>query len=236
MARQFCETRQNDTNNTQTLKDATQAQTQAILGKLDSTENSAMQDKITALTAQNNALTTQINLSNQNAITAQTVAQAVSPLSTQLGVLTAKMTAMECKQPDTVTTQYSPFTVVPNFPPYGAGYLDIKVDVDGITRDFPSVPGSASVFSYNNGTVVISENQIGLENEIRGKLNHIDSLLDYIEDYKKDKILYEELLIEVSPAFAKDSERDKRLITLNDKVLGMESKLDKVLELISKEK
>lgn len=98
------------------LKDAEAASTAAILGKLDSMENQAMQDKINALTAQNNALTTQINLNAQNA----TFAQMLAPIQ-------AEVAAIKAAQPATTTVQYPNLTAVPSYIAnglYGTGYYN----------------------------------------------------------------------------------------------------------------
>lgn len=111
-------------------------------------------------------------------------------------------------------------------------FIDIKADVDGEHRNFPDILSTASVFSYNNSNVIISESQAGLEGEIRRKLSHINSILEHWDDYKSDKEIYESLLKSISPVFAKDKERDEKLSSLGDKVVGIESRLDKILELI----
>ena len=94
-------------NSTQTIKDATNAQTAAILGKLDGMERNAMQDKIDALREGNSSLRTQINLEHQNQLTQSAIAAAVAPINAQLAEI-------KCAQPNTVTVPYYPFSIQPN--------------------------------------------------------------------------------------------------------------------------
>lgn len=118
--------------NTQNLKDATLAQTQAILAKLDAAETRVLQDKIDAERAKNAALTTQLSQEHQNAYFAQVTAQSIAPVNNVLTDLSARIAKIECKQPETVTVPYSPIAAVPNciayqyglyggFNPYGVG-------------------------------------------------------------------------------------------------------------------
>ena len=52
--------------------------------------------------------------------------------------------------------------------------------------------------------------------------------------YKQNIIDYEEILKQLNPQFAKDKERDTRLNNLELKFEGVEDKIDKILNIISK--
>lgn len=86
-----------------TIKDTTLQSTEAILNKLDAIENRALQDKIDALTAQNNTLQTQINLDAQNAA----FAHMIEPLKSEIS-------AIKAAQPPTVAVPYPQLTAVPS--------------------------------------------------------------------------------------------------------------------------
>ena len=107
--------------NTQNLKDATLAQTQAILAKLDAAETRVLQDKIDAERAKNAALTTQLSQEHQNAYFAQVTAQSIAPVNNALTDLSSRLAKIECKQPETVTVPYSPIAAVPNCVAYQYG-------------------------------------------------------------------------------------------------------------------
>lgn len=118
--------------NTQNLKDATLAQTQAILAKLDAAETRVLQDKIDAERAKNAALTTQLSQEHQNAYFAQVTTQSIAPVNNALADLSARIAKIECNQPEVAKVPYSPVVGVPTcvvaqyglyggFNPYGVG-------------------------------------------------------------------------------------------------------------------
>ena len=104
---QTCQIGQAIQGSTQTIKDATTAQTNAIISKLDNMERSSLMDKIDMLREANAALKTNANIAAQNAITQQAIAAAVAPINAQLAEI-------KCAQPNTVTVPYYPFSLQPN--------------------------------------------------------------------------------------------------------------------------
>ena len=92
---------------TQAIKDATTAQTNAIIAKLDGMERSGLLDKIDAQREMISTLKTNANINAQNAITQQAIAAAVAPINAQLAEI-------KCAQPNTVTVPYYPFSIQPN--------------------------------------------------------------------------------------------------------------------------
>lgn len=92
---------------TQAIKDATTAQTQAIIAKLDGMERTGLMDKIDAQREMIATLKTNANINAQNAMTQQAIAAAVAPINAQLAEI-------KCAQPNTVTVPYYPFSIQPN--------------------------------------------------------------------------------------------------------------------------
>lgn len=132
LASQICDIKQNTSNAVQSIKDAigingeltrnaAQAQTQAIINKLNDMQSQDLQDKIETLRERNSTLTTQINLEHQNQYTAQVVGQAVTPINSAIANIQKEVDNIKCKIPDTVTTFYQPFTTVPNYIAWNAG-------------------------------------------------------------------------------------------------------------------
>jgi hypothetical protein len=58
--------------------------------------------------------------------------------------------------------------------------------------------------------------------------------LNNIDSYKEEIIQCENILKQLSPQFAIDKERDERLSSLESRFDGVESKLDKIFNLIQK--
>lgn len=94
--------------NTLQLRDANQANTQAILAKLDAAEMREMQRDLNAKDEKISALTTQLGLEHQNQYTAQVVAQAVAPANAALADLSSRLAKIECAQPPTFPMPYCP--------------------------------------------------------------------------------------------------------------------------------
>lgn len=111
--------------------------------------------------------------------------------------------------------------------------VDLKLNIDGNIQDFNNIPSNNSIVSYNNGKTIISETKQNLITEVESVLQNRRSILANIEQYKQDVVDYEELLKELNPQFAKDKERDDRLNNLEQKFEGVESKLDKILNLVT---
>lgn len=86
----------------QGIKDATNAQTSSILAKLDAIEDTRKDREINNLTAQLASVT------------------AKAEREAELAPIVKQLDAIQCKQPSTVTTQYSPFIAVPNCVAYNA--------------------------------------------------------------------------------------------------------------------
>ena len=99
-------------DNTRDLQAATQAQTQAILAKLDAMQNQALQDKIAALTAQNSTLQAEISQRNQNATILNNVGQQIAPLVAGLQALQGDVEKVKCSLPPTISVPYPTVTAV----------------------------------------------------------------------------------------------------------------------------
>lgn len=112
--------------------------------------------------------------------------------------------------------------------------VDLKINSEGIIQDYGNIPSNSSIVSYNNGKVTISETKQGLQNEVESTLQNSKNIVNNIEVYKQNIIDYEEILKQLNPQFAKDKERDTRLNNLELKFEGVEDKIDKILNIISK--
>ena len=125
----------------------------------------------------------------------------------------------------------------PKMNPYGVGpqnTVDLKVKIDGNIQEFNSVPSINSVVSYNGGKIIISETKQGIQNEIESILQNSRQVLSNIDFYKQNIADCEAILKQINPQFAIDKERDERLTSLESRFDGVESKLDKIFNLIQK--
>lgn len=137
----------------------------------------------------------------------------------------------------TSTLEYKVGEVVgvstPRFTNFG-NTVDLKIKVDDSIQEFSGIPSINSFVSYNNGKIIISETKQSIQNEIEGILQNRKHIIDNIDVYKQEIVDCEEILRKLNPQFAKDKERDDRLLNLENRFDGVESKLDKIFNLIQK--
>lgn len=120
------------------------------------------------------------------------------------------------------------------FGQYQATTVDIKVNIDGNTYEYNSIPSSYSVITYNNGKITLSETKQGLQSEVESILQNSKQIVEKIDTYKQNIIDCESILKQLNPQFAKDKERDERLNSLEERFGGVEDRLDKIINLINK--
>lgn len=114
------------------------------------------------------------------------------------------------------------------------GTLDLKVRIGNSVEEFNNLPSINNVVTYNGGKLVISETRQGIQTEVESLLHNSRQILNNIDTYKQNVVDCEEILKELNPQFAKDKERDDRLLNLENRFDGVESKLDKIFDLIKK--
>ena len=111
--------------------------------------------------------------------------------------------------------------------------IDINVKVNNQNMDFKNVPSSQSVANYNN--VVITETKELMSNEVDNMLQNSKSIVDSVTYHNNIITSCENILKELNPRFAKEKERDEDINNLKDKMGGIESKMDKILDILQKD-
>lgn len=111
--------------------------------------------------------------------------------------------------------------------------IDISVKVGEQNMDFKNVPSSQSVTNYNN--VVIAETKELMSSEVDNMLQSSKSIVDSVAYHNNVISSCENILKDLNPRFAKEKERDEDISNLKNKIGGIESKMDKILTLLSKE-
>ena len=112
--------------------------------------------------------------------------------------------------------------------------VNLKVKMDDSIQEFNNLPSINNIVTYNNGKIIISETKQGIQNEVEAILTNSKNILDNINVYKQNVEDCENILRQLNPQFAKDKERDERLSNLENKFDGIESKLDKIFEIVKK--
>ena len=105
---------------TYTLTDGANRNTQAVLAKLDAMQTQILQDKLDAAREKNTQLAGEISQLNQNQYIAGVVGQTMAPVNAQLAALNKEVDDIKCKLPNTVNVQY-PNLVAVNATPYVSG-------------------------------------------------------------------------------------------------------------------
>ena len=105
---------------TNTLVNGANANTQAILNKLAEMQTQGLQDKLDAAREKNTQLAGEISQLNQNQYIAGVVGQSMAPLNAQMAALNKEVDDIKCKLPNTVSVQY-PNLVAVNATPYVSG-------------------------------------------------------------------------------------------------------------------
>lgn len=111
--------------------------------------------------------------------------------------------------------------------------IDISVKVGEQNMDFKNVPSSQSVTNYNN--VIITETKELMSSEVDNMLQSSKSIVDSVAYHNNVISSCENILKDLNPRFAKEKERDEDISNLKNKIGGIESKMDKILTLLSKE-
>ena len=113
-------------------------------------------------------------------------------------------------------------------------FFDLTVKVNDETYEFKHINSALS--TANNGNVIISENKEGLIPIIDTILFNSRKVIapENIEYHTNAVNECEEILKVLNPAFAKDKERETRIQNLEEKVSGIDTKLDKIFNLIKK--
>lgn len=112
--------------------------------------------------------------------------------------------------------------------------ITLTIDIEGETKEFNNIPAMQSSINYNNGKLIIIDNRELASTEIENIVKSSREILDNREYYEKLVTDGEEALKLINPQFAKDKARDDEFNALKEKVGGMESKLDTIINLLDK--
>ena len=112
--------------------------------------------------------------------------------------------------------------------------ITLTIDIEGETKEFNNIPAMQSSVQYNNGSLMLIDNQELASTEVENIIKSSKEILENTEYYEKLVETGEEVLKKLNPQFAKDKARDDEFNALKDKVGGMESKLDTIINLLDK--
>ena len=93
--------------NARDIKDAGDANSRAILAKLDAAETRVLQDKLDAERQKSATLAAQLNNEHQTQNILNNVAQQIAPLAAGINALQGEVDGIKCKLPNTVSVPYT---------------------------------------------------------------------------------------------------------------------------------
>lgn len=112
--------------------------------------------------------------------------------------------------------------------------VDITVKSGEQQLDFKNVPSNQSTTIYNNA--IITETKELMANEVDNMLQTSKNIIDSVSYHNNIVSSCENILKDLNPRFAKEKERDEDISNLKTKIGGIESKMDKLIDLLSKDK
>lgn len=121
-----------------------------------------------------------------------------------------------------------PYNLNPN------SLLTITIDIEGETKEFNNIPAMQCSINYNNGKLIIIDNQELASTELENIVKSSKEILNNREYYEKLVVDGEEALKLINPQFAKDKARDDEFNALKEQVGGMENKLNTIIDLLNK--
>lgn len=110
--------------------------------------------------------------------------------------------------------------------------VDITVKVGDQNMEFKNVPSSQSTVNYNNA--IITETKELMSTEVDNMMQSSKSIVDSVTYHENIISSCEEILKNLNPRFAKEKERDEDISNLKSQIGGIETKMDEILKLLSK--
>lgn len=110
--------------------------------------------------------------------------------------------------------------------------VDIQAKVGDEKISFEGVPASLSI--HSNGDTTISENREAMISEVDSLLQSSKNILESIDKHKANVVACENILKELNPVYARESERDEAIDTLSTQVAGMQNEFKSIKDALSK--
>lgn len=125
------------------------------------------------------------------------------------------------------TFQFNPIGV-PNTTP-----IDIVVKYeDGSEDNFPQLPPNNSVFTYNNGNIIVCDGRDSARPEIERLHSYAKQHIESTPHYEKILASTEQMMCAIDPRYAKEQQNDAEIKNLKSGMQNMEGKLDSLTSMM----
>ena len=111
--------------------------------------------------------------------------------------------------------------------------VDVLVNVDGVENEFKQLPSDRSIFDYEGGTVIVSDDKNVINGEIEAMMNASKNIIDNIDYHKAVVEKCNAILIDLNPQIAKEKKQEEKINSLETKMLGIESTLSDVRNILT---
>lgn len=111
--------------------------------------------------------------------------------------------------------------------------VDVLVNVDGVENEFKQLPSDRSIFDYEGGTVIVSDDKNVINSEIEAMMNASKNIIDNIDYHKSVVEKCNAILIDLNPQIAKEKKQEEKINSLETKMLGIESTLSDVRNILT---
>lgn len=97
--------------------------------------------------------------------------------------------------------------------------VDITVKIDGERKEFLGIPSINTIHSY--GDYVICETREGMIQEVDAMLQNSENIVASIDRHKANIDACKDILKELNPVYAKETERDEAIESLTNQMNSM---------------
>lgn len=113
--------------------------------------------------------------------------------------------------------------------------VDISVKAGNTTHNFPGLPASLEITSmyFGGENVVISTSRQAMNNEILGTKKASEDIVASVEKHKNLISVYEDIIKQINPEYAKEQEQQDIIAALNKRVDSLTSAVEKLVGTLS---
>lgn len=110
-------------------------------------------------------------------------------------------------------------------------FLTLRVNVEGKSTTIEGVPINSVVAKTSD--YIVTDTLDGMIMQIKALLTESTNIVNNVEMYKKRIVDLKEELKRISPEYAQQSSRDEAITSLNNRVNGLDDKLNKILNTLT---
>lgn len=111
--------------------------------------------------------------------------------------------------------------------------VNITVKVDDNTMTFEKLDSGVTIMTYPNENTVVASSREAMSGEVDNMLRTSQQVVDSVPYHKSVLDSCDNILRVLNPQFAKEKEREEKIVVLEDKVCGMENTLADIRSMLA---